>query len=218
MPNRFIALDPSSTATGWAVFEGETLVAWGTIEVEKLRFSERLLVIQTTLDTLADRYGFRGVAAEEIKYAWAGGGRQRNIAGLQVVFRVIKEWATGRRFPFQAYNVATWKNNIVGNVHASKEQTQENVILRIDHLPRGLSEHEYDAIAIGLNHAVVLENLEDLRRNPGPFVDALDRKDRLALAKTGIEALIDEATGYEDVRPPDELQKRLKKHRGEGGK
>ena len=33
-------------------------------------------------------------------------------------------------------------------------------------------------------------------------------KDRLNLAKIGITALIDEATGYQDVRPLDELRKK----------
>ncbi len=38
-----------------------------------------------------------------------------------------------------------------------------------------------------------------------------DRK-RLALAKVGIEALIDEATGYQQDRPKNALRRRLRRH------
>lgn len=35
-------------------------------------------------------------------------------------------------------------------------------------------------------------------------------KDEINLAKVGLMALIDEATGYQEVRPPDELRKKYK--------
>jgi Holliday junction resolvasome RuvABC endonuclease subunit len=211
---RFIAIDPSSTDTGWAVFENGNLIAWGTIKTGKLAYAERFSTIIRELDALAARYHFINVAIEETRYAWAGEkNRQRNISGLQAVFRSIQDWAKGKRMPFMAYNVVTWKNNIVGFTHAPKERVKENVCLRIDGLPRDLTEHEYDAIAIGLNHAGHLERLAWLRETPGFTVDNLSDKDRLALTKTGIDALIDEATGYQDKRLPNDLQKRFKKYK-----
>lgn len=207
---RFIAIDPSSTASGWAIFEGDALVAWGKIDASKIEYSSRFQFIIAGLNDLAERFRFRQIAIEETKYAWRG----RNLSALRVAFVSIQKWAQGRKLAFFAYNVATWKNNVVGHVHASKETTMENVCFRFPGVPRDLSEHEYDAIAIGVGHAGFLARLELLRNNPGPFVDSLPRAERLALAKTGIEALVDEATGYEKVRPPDELRKRLRKHRG----
>ena len=118
---RFIAIDPSSTASGWAVFEDQGLVAWGTIETLK------------------------------VQYAWRG----RNLSALRVVFIAIQKWAKSVGLPFAAYNVATWKNAVVGHVHASKETTKENACYRFPRLPRDLSEHEYDAIAIGVYHSGV---------------------------------------------------------------
>jgi crossover junction endodeoxyribonuclease RuvC len=214
MIQRFIAIDPSSTNTGWAVFADENLIAWGTIKTEKMEYAERFNFIIHELDKLAARFAFTGVAIEDIKFAWASKNRPRNIAGLQVVFRVIKDWSVGRRLAFNPYNVARWKNNIVGNVHASKEQTMENVCLRLDNLPRTLNEHEYDAVAIGINHAVMLKRLDEIRQDPGTVVDNMSTEELLAMAKLGMEALVDEATGYEKVRPPDFLKKQIKKYRG----
>lgn len=37
----------------------------------------------------------------------------------------------------------------------------------------------------------------------------IDKEARLALAKVGINALIDEATGYQEARPKDELKQML---------
>lgn len=40
----------------------------------------------------------------------------------------------------------------------------------------------------------------------------------LNLAKTGLEAVIDEATGYQDVRPKDALRQRYKERSNDKGK
>jgi Holliday junction resolvasome RuvABC endonuclease subunit len=149
---RIIALDPSSTVTGWAVFQEDGLVAWGKIDTSKLQFAERLSLIVGEISRRAAQYGARDVAIEDVKFAWHGKNRNRNIMGLQAVFRSVKDWAAGMKYPFTPYNPATWKNAIVGHVNASKETTKENLCLRFPTLPRDLTDHEYDAIAIGLYH------------------------------------------------------------------
>jgi len=150
---RFIALDPSSTVTGWAAFQDESLIAWGKIDTSKLQFAERFSFIIDELSRLAAQFGATEIAIEDVKFAWAGKNRNRNIMGLQAVFRSVKDWAAGMEYPFAPYNPASWKNAIVGNSHATKETTIENIYLRFDGIPKNLSEHEADAIAIGCYHA-----------------------------------------------------------------
>lgn len=155
---RFIAIDPSSTFTGWAVFEGDALVAWGLIDARGSDYAGRFQLIIGELAAACVRYGARGVAIEDVKFAWAGGGRRnRNIAGLQVVFRSIQEWAKEIGFPFKAYNPATWKNAVLDGAHASKATTRENICWRFPGIPRGLAEHVYDAVGIGVHHAGILK-------------------------------------------------------------
>jgi len=150
---RFIALDPSSTFTGWAVFQDEGLVAWGKIDTRKVEYSFRFQFIINELIHLVLVHNFQEVAIEDVKFAWHGKNRNRNIAGLQIVFKSIQEWAKGAKLPLVAYNPASWKNGVVGHAQASKEYTKSNILLRFPRVPDNLTDHEYDALAIGVYHA-----------------------------------------------------------------
>ena len=44
----------------------------------------------------------------------------------------------------------------------------------------------------------------------GELTDSMSPTDRLAHAKVGLDAFIDEVTGYEKIRPHKDLSKRLK--------
>ena len=150
--SRFIAIDPSSTVTGWAVFQDQGLVAWGKIETNKVEYSYQFQFIINELACLARTYGFQEITIEDVRTAWHGKNRQRNIAALQIVFTSIRKWTEARKIPLAAYNPATWKNAVVGDVHASKEATKTNIRYRFPAVPDDLSDHEYDAIAIGIYH------------------------------------------------------------------
>lgn len=237
---RFISVDPSSTVVGWAVFQDDGLVAWGKINATGAPYGDRFGFIIEELAAAAHKYGARALVTEDVKYAWAGGGaRARNIAGLQVAFKAIRDFAKQVGFDFKAYNPATWKASVLNGSHASKEATRENICFRFPRLPRKLSEHEYDAIGIGIYHAGTLK-FESMavgvpatcvacgRPIPGTVkggrsicqdcagkaADGASPNDRLALAKTGLDALIDEATGFQDVRPKNDLAGRFRNYRG----
>lgn len=160
---RFIAIDPSTTFTGWSVFQDELLVAWGHINTQGAPYADRFSFIIESLTSAALKYGVREIAVEDVKFAWHGKNRNRNIAGLQVVFRSIQDWAKEVRFPIRAHNPATWKNAVVGHPNAGKETTKENICFRFPRLQRNLTEHEYDAIGIGLYHGGLLK-LEAMAR------------------------------------------------------
>ena len=152
---RFIAIDPSSTVTGWAVFQDDSLVAWGNLDTEKVEYSYRFQFIINGLKRLVLKYGFQEIAVEDVSYAWRSKYRIRNIAGLQIVFTSIKKWAERHGLAMSAYNPATWKNAVVGHRAASKETTKNNIRYRFPRVPDGLSDHEYDAIAIGVYHGAL---------------------------------------------------------------
>jgi len=152
---RFIAIDPSSTVTGWAVFQDQGLVAWGKIETKAVEYSYQFQFIINELGRLVRTYGFQEIAMEDVKTAWHGKYRRRNIAALQIVFTSIRKWAERWKVPLAAYNPATWKNGVVGDVHASKEATKTNIRYRFPRVPDDLTDHEYDAIAIGVYHGGV---------------------------------------------------------------
>jgi len=151
--SRFIAIDPSTTVTGWAVFQDDGLVAWGKINTTGAPYADRFSYIVEGLAEACVKHGAHEAAIEDIKFAWHGKNRNRNIAGLQVVFRSIQDWSKSIGFPLIPYNPATWKTNVVGATHAPKDVVKENICFRFPRLPRDLTEHEYDAIGIGIYHA-----------------------------------------------------------------
>jgi Holliday junction resolvasome RuvABC endonuclease subunit len=152
---RFMAIDPSTTVTGWAIFQDEGLVAWGKIDTRKVAYSFRFQFIVNELIHLVQTYDFQEVAIEDVSFAWHSKNRNRNIAGLQSVFRSIKDWSESVNLTFSAHNPATWKNAVVGAYAAPKEITKNNIRLRFQGVPDDLTDHEYDAIAIGVYHGAL---------------------------------------------------------------
>jgi Holliday junction resolvasome RuvABC endonuclease subunit len=150
---RFLALDPSSTVTGWAVFDDDRLVAWGKIDTKKVEYSFRFQFIVNELVKVRQEYAFQEVAAEETKFAWKG----RQIAALRIAFVSIQKWTERNKLPFRKYNVSSWKNSVLGNQHATKDDTAATVRMIFPRLPAGLGEHEVDAIGVGLYHAGILK-------------------------------------------------------------
>ena len=154
--NRILSIDPSSTFTGWAIFQDEKLVAWGKIKTDDLPTAVRFVRIVDELTRIGKEHGITQIAVEDVSYAWNSKNRNRNIAGLQIVFRSIKEMAKFNGWGFQSYNPGKWKNVVVGNASANKEITENNIRFRFPALPQGLTDHEIDAIAIGVCHAAAL--------------------------------------------------------------
>ena len=100
---RFISVDPSTTFTGWAVFQDEGLVAWGKIDLRNVEYSFRFQYVVNELIHLCQLYHFQEIAMEDVKVAWHSKNRYRNIAGLQIIFKSIKEWAKGVNLPLVAH-------------------------------------------------------------------------------------------------------------------
>jgi len=145
---RFLALDPSSTVSGWAVFDDDALVAWGKIDTKKVDYSFRYQFIVNELIHLVQVYNFQEIAAETAP-RWQG----REIAALKVAYSSIKHWAKKVGLPMAEYNVSAWKTSVLGNCHVSKEGTQATVRLIFPRVPADLGEHVADAIGVGLYHA-----------------------------------------------------------------
>lgn len=162
---RFIAIDPSSTVTGWAVFQDQGLVAWGKIDLLGVEYGARFSRLISGIGEVYMRHRFEEIVIEDVAYAWRSKYRNRNIAGLQVVFKSIKDYATTSNFKFTAVNPATWKNAVVGDIHASKEITKNNIRLRFQAVPDDLTEHEYDAIGIGVYHGIMTRLTNDTERD-----------------------------------------------------
>ena len=98
-----LALDPGTRNTGWAVFNGEDLLEWGSVTAPgNGEIEERIPAILRGLDEVAERAGpgLAGVTAEQP----TGLNARRPAPELQALVRRIRRWARGRKLEWTAYS------------------------------------------------------------------------------------------------------------------
>lgn len=85
---KLLALDQASAVTGWAIFSGNTLQAYGTIEAHHENLGARLLYIRNEVKKLIRQYNITHIAFENIQY------QNNNVVtfkSLAEVYGVIEE-------------------------------------------------------------------------------------------------------------------------------
>lgn len=148
-----LSIDPGSQQLGWALLRGYDLVATDTINASKSAYEDRIpSIIDGLEDIAATPYEFEWVVCER-----AFVHKFKNTAILQVTVRAVKAWAARGKYQFCLYSPSSWKAGVVGSGAARKERIAEMIPLYFpDKNLRGLSEHQLDAIGIGLHHVNAL--------------------------------------------------------------
>jgi len=144
---KFLAIDPSSTVLGWAIFQDEELLAWGNISTKKVAYDHRFMHIVGELRQLHTTYGFTEVACERaIRF------EGKRIPALEVAVISIRKWAKMGKMPASFYSPGEWKRTVTGSGSADKAAVARVVYLVYPQLPPDLSDHVTDAISIGQHH------------------------------------------------------------------
>lgn len=149
---KLLAIDPSSTESGFAVLEDEELVDYGVVSTAKVPYDHRFMFITTALTALISKYGFTEVACER-----AFKSPKHNTAALQVSVMSIKKWAERYRLPISFYSSGEWKYSVVGHGNADKQAVARVVHLHFKDLKENVSQHVTDALGIGLHHQGVMK-------------------------------------------------------------
>ena len=144
-----LGIDPSSIRCGWAVLDGDRLVAHSTICNDKKLYHERASHIISVLEAVIKQFQVTHVACER-----AFRNPKRNTAALQVVVQAIKSWCRRRKYRLALYSPVQWKWTVVGNGYASKEEVQQAIVLYFPGM-KG-QEHEFDAVGIALHRQNIL--------------------------------------------------------------
>jgi len=140
-----LGIDPSSIRCGWAILDGDRLVAHSTICNDREVYHERLVHIMWVVMHLVDHCHVTDIACER-----AFRNPKRNTAALQVVVQAIKSWCKQHKYPLGLYSSGEWKKSVVGHGHASKEEVQQAIKLYYPEM-KG-QEHEFDSVGICLHH------------------------------------------------------------------
>jgi len=144
---KFLAVDPSSTVLGWALFDNEDLAAWGIISTKGIAYDRRFMHIVGELKRLHTMYGFTEVACERAIRFYG-----KRIPALEVAVTSIKKWAEMSKLKISFYSPAEWKRSVAGTGRADKAAVAGASHLVYPQLPRDITDHETDAIGIGQHH------------------------------------------------------------------
>lgn len=148
---KILAVDPSSTITGWAVMESpDKLLDMGFIDTKEVEYERRFKYITDRLHEVSLKWRVDAVACEMV-VRFEG----RRIPALEVVSLSIRKWSERNKIPLFQYSPATWKASAIGDARADKSQV---TWLMQQHFPelanvetKGV-EHVADAMGIGLHH------------------------------------------------------------------
>jgi crossover junction endodeoxyribonuclease RuvC len=144
---KYLAVDPSSTVLGWALFDDEELRAWGTVDARKVPYDHRFMYINQELLRVHQAHGFADIACERaVRF------KGKKIPALEVAVISIRKWAEMRKIPIALYSPAEWKKSVTGSGNATKAAVAKVVCLVYPRLPADASEHVTDAVGIGMHH------------------------------------------------------------------
>jgi Holliday junction resolvasome RuvABC endonuclease subunit len=149
MTIRTLAVDPGSKVVGWAVFEDQQLIAHGAIKVPaNVEYHKVETFVVGHLADVRVKHVCREVAIEQA-FRKPGYDTHR----IQHAEAAVRLWARSceQVSRVERYANNTWKASLVGHGGASKTDVAAAVRLRFPNL-KELTEHEADAIGIGVHH------------------------------------------------------------------
>lgn len=149
---KLLALDQSSHITGWAVFDGDKLIAHGKISVDDPDIGERLYKIKTQVIELIDKYKITEVVFEDIQLQTNVVQNVRTFKVLAEVFGVLYETFTELELPNEAVLAASWKSTlgIRGTDRATQKRNAAEYVANTYNIKA--TQDECDAICIGTHY------------------------------------------------------------------
>lgn len=159
MSNILIALDESTTSTGYAIFENEKLINYGAIVQKSKNVIERVSEIAYAIEDLIKLYNPNDIAIENVQITMSAP-TAKSLMGLQLLIEIL---CYRNQINCHTLRTAHWRK-VLGLSNSSKIKRAEKKRETIDYV-----ENKYgikidkddisDAIAIGT--AYILENKED---------------------------------------------------------
>lgn len=147
--SNLLSLDQASRVSGWAVFEDNTLKAWGHFTVDDEDMGKRLTKIREKVIALMEKFSIDEVAYEDIQLQSNVGNNVHTFKILAEVYGVITQLCDERAIPATSYLAVTWKSTlgIKGRDRAAQKRAAQAYVL--DKYGAKCTQDEADAICIG---------------------------------------------------------------------
>lgn len=147
---RILALDQSSRVSGYAIFEDNNLIDFGTFSVTMQDLSKRLVKIREKVLDLVNEYKIDKIYFEDIQLQKTVINNVSTFKALSEVFGVISETCSEFKIPAEPVHSTSWKAKIKIPTNArrpvQKKMAQEYAL---EVYKVKASEDASDAICIG---------------------------------------------------------------------
>lgn len=162
---RLLALDQASRTSGYAIFEDDKLIDFGTFTYDDTDIGVRLHKIRNKVDSLICDNNIDKVVFEDIQLQGNVANNVQTFKTLAEVFGVIYELVTALNINHEAVLSSSWKStlNIKGRTRPEQKKNAQNWV--VDTYGVKPSQDASDAICIGA-HA--------LRHSGETFTDSFD--------------------------------------------
>ena len=150
---RVLALDQASHTTGFAIFDNDKLVRYGsyntTLNDEVARYS----IIKSWVKSMVREWRPDYVAIEGIQFQEEGGGAKMGVTVFQTLARlqgVIMTAVYDQGIPFEVCPTNTWRHacGVRGKTRADRKRSMQMIVR--EKYGVSVSDDESDAIGIGL--------------------------------------------------------------------
>lgn len=152
---KLLALDQASNISGYAIFDGTTLVASGTFTASASSVGNRLVQIRQKILDLVQEYKIEKVVFEDIQMQ---GGNVQTHKTLAEVFGVIEETAAELKLTYKAVHASSWRSVIGIKAKTRADQKQAAQAYVFAHYNKKVSSDEADAICIGASEVLSTES------------------------------------------------------------
>lgn len=159
---RILAFDQASITSGWSVFDGENLIAYGKWSSEGTHSTERIAKTKYWIASMIQKWNPNEVIFEDIQLQKFGEGNEavltyKKLAHLQ---GVLKNYCYENQILYSIVPPATWRAHveIKGKTRSDKKKSAQLKVKRFYDV--SVTQDEADAILIGKYGAYVHKQTE----------------------------------------------------------
>jgi len=143
--SRILALDDSTTTTGWSVFDNEELVGYGKIEMTQKNPTERISALRQWLLSMLTKWHPDTVSIEDIQ-------KQENVQIFKILAQlqgVLENTLFENKYHYTVDHVASWRS-FCGVKGKSRSELKRNAQEKVkEWYDVTVTQDEADAICLG---------------------------------------------------------------------
>ena len=159
---RILALDQATHLSGWSIYDGQTLIRYGTFETNQKDEIQRISTIKNWFLSMLDNWKPDFVAIEGIQFQDESSGNKMGVTVFQGLARlqgVLMETCYSQGVDYTVCPTNTWRNHcgVKGRYRADKKRSMQLIAKKWYDIT--LTDDEADAVGIG-RYAADLNKIE----------------------------------------------------------